>query len=104
VRDETHAVTIEHVFDTVTEVEEDQMSKKSGRHVVPARAGGWDGHPGSERASSHHNTHRAAIDRAREIVQNEGGCEVVIHDRQGLILDSDTVAPGRDPNPPRDRR
>jgi hypothetical protein len=28
----------------------------------------------------------------------------VIHDRRNLIRDSDTVAPGRDPYPPRDRR
>jgi hypothetical protein len=54
--------------------------------------------------SSHHDTQHAAIDRAREIVRHEGGGEVVIHDRRNLIRDSDTVAPGRDPYPPRDRR
>lgn len=81
------------------------MSKKSDRHAVPSRHGGWDVvAPGGQRASSHHHTKRAAVDRARKIVRNEGGGEVVIHDRQGLIRDSDTVAPGRDPYPPRDRR
>jgi Uncharacterized protein conserved in bacteria (DUF2188) len=86
-------------------VEEDRMSKKSDRHVVPSHDDGWDVvSPGAQRASSHHGTHQAAIDRAREIVRNEGGGEVVIHDRRGLIRDSDTVAPGRDPYPPRDRR
>jgi len=81
------------------------MSKKDDRHVVPSREGGWDVvAPGGQRASSHHDTQRAAIDRARNIVQNEGGGEVVIHDRRGSIRDSDTVAPGRDPYPPRDRR
>ena len=55
-------------------------------------------------ASSHHDTQQAAIDCAREIVRNEGGGEVVIHDRRGLIRDSDTVAPGRDPYSPRDQR
>ena len=81
------------------------MSKKSDRHVVPAREGGWDVvAPGSQRASSHHNMQQAAIDRAREIIRNEGGGEIVIHDRRGLVRDSDTVAPGRAPYPPRDRR
>ena len=59
------------------------MSKKSDRHVVPAREGGWDVvAPGSQRASSHHNTQQTAIDRARDIIRNEGGGEVVIHDRR----------------------
>jgi hypothetical protein len=81
------------------------MSKKSDRHVVPSPKGGWAVvAPGAQRVTSHHETQRAAIDRAREIVQNGGGGEVVIHDRRGSIRDSDTVAPGRDPYPPRDRR
>jgi hypothetical protein len=81
------------------------MSKPNDRHVVPHDEGGWDVvAPGSERASAHLNTQAEAIDRAREIVGNAGGGEIVIHDRQGQIRDSDTVAPGNDPNPPRDRR
>jgi hypothetical protein len=43
-------------------------------------------------------------DRAREIVHNAGGGEVKIHGRDGRIRDSDTVAPGNDPNPPRDKK
>jgi hypothetical protein len=42
--------------------------------------------------------------RAKEIVGNEGGGEVVIHRPNGQIRDSDTVAPGNDPNPPRDQQ
>lgn len=81
------------------------MSERSDRHVVPSREGGWDVvAPGAERASSHLVTQQAAVDRAREIVRNEGGGEVVIHDRRGVIRDSDTVPPGVDPYPPRDRR
>lgn len=81
------------------------MSKDSDRHVVRNPAGGWDVvKPNADRASSHHNTQSDAVDRAREIVQNGGGGEVVIHGRDGRIRDSDTVAPGNDPNPPRDRR
>ena len=81
------------------------MSKPSDRHVVPNPDGGWDVRaPNAERASSHHDTQGDAIDRARDIVGNAGGGEVVIHGRDGRIRDSDTVAPGNDPNPPRDRR
>lgn len=60
--------------------------------------------PGASRASAHHDTQADAIGRAREIVGNSGGGEVVIHNRQGQIRDSDTIAPGNDPNPPRDRK
>jgi len=81
------------------------VSKRSDRHVVPAPRGGWDVKaPGSERASSHHDTQAEATHRAREIVHNAGGGEVVIHNRRGVIRDSDTVPPGHDPDPPRDRR
>lgn len=81
------------------------MSKDSDRHVVPNRAGGWDViKPNAQRASSHHDTQADAIDRAREIVHNAGGGEVVTHGRDGRIRDSDTIAPGNDPCPPKDRR
>ena len=60
--------------------------------------------PGAERASSVHDTQRDAEQRAKEIVGNLGGGEVRIQGRDGRWRDSDTVAPGNDPNPPRDRR
>jgi len=81
------------------------MSNPNNRHVVPNPGEGWDvKKPGAERSSSHHDTQADAIDRARDIVHNVGGGEVVIHGRDGRIRDSDTVAPGNDPNPPRDRK
>lgn len=81
------------------------MSKDSDRHVVPNPEGGWDVEkPGASRASTHHDTQAEAIDRAREIVGNAGGGEVVIHRPDGRIRDSDTVFPGNDPNPPRDKK
>ncbi|WP_167736441.1 DUF2188 domain-containing protein [Nocardioides sp. 1609] len=76
----------------------------NNRHVVPNPTGGWDVvKPDAERASSHHDTQQQAIDRGREIVHNLGGGELRIHGRDGQIRDSDTVAPGNDPYPPRDR-
>lgn len=75
------------------------------RHVVANPEGGWDvKKPGSSRASVHTNTQGEAVNRAREIVRNQGGGEVRIHGRDGKIRDSDTIAPGNDPNPPRDKR
>lgn len=81
------------------------MSNKNRRHVVPNPSGGWDVRaPGASRSSAHTQTQADAVDRAREIVGKAGGGEVIIHNRQGVIRDSDTVAPGNDPNPPRDRK
>ena len=75
------------------------------RHVTPNADGGWDvQRPGASRASSHHSTQSQAEERAKEILSNSGGGEAVIHDRHGRIRDADTVAPGNDPNPPKDRR
>lgn len=75
------------------------------RHVTPNRDGGWDiRKPGATRASSHHQTQGEAERRAKQILGNDGGGEAVIHNRRGQIRDSDTVAPGNDPNPPRDQR
>jgi hypothetical protein len=80
------------------------MSNPNSRHVVPGDKGGWDVvKPGGGRASAHSDTQAEAITRAREIVHKAGGGEVVIHGRDGAIRDSDTVAPGHDPFPPRDK-
>ena len=81
------------------------MAGKNARHVVQGPKGGWDvKKPGSDRASSHHDTQAEAEARAKEIVGRSGGGEVVIHGRDGKIRDSDTVPPGKDPFPPRDTR
>jgi hypothetical protein len=81
------------------------LSGNNDRHVVPSRDGGWDvRRPDGDRASSHHDTQKDATDRARAIVSNLGGGEVVIHGKDGKIRDKDTVPPGNDPNPPRDTR
>jgi hypothetical protein len=78
---------------------------RNERHVVPNPDGGWDVvAPDARRASAHVDTQGEAIDRARQIVHNTGGGEVVIHRPDGRIRDSDTVPPGHDPFPPRDGR
>jgi uncharacterized protein DUF2188 len=78
---------------------------RNERHVVADRDGGWNVvRPGADRTSGHFTSQGEAIDRAREIVRNSGGGEVVIHRPSGTIRDSDTVPPGHDPFPPRDRK
>jgi hypothetical protein len=75
------------------------------RNVTPAGDGNWAVHrPGTSRASSIHRTQAEAIARAHESLENTGGGELTVHGRDGRIRDSDTVAPGNDPNPPKDRR
>jgi hypothetical protein len=59
---------------------------------------------GAERASGIFDTQRAAEQKAKEIVSNNGGGEVRIQNRHGQWRDSDTVTPGNDPFPPRDNR
>lgn len=81
------------------------MSKKSSsRHVVKHKDGWAIKKPGGKRASEVLPRQSDAIDRAREIVRNDGGGEVRIHGRDGRIRDSDTVSPGNDPFPPRDTK
>lgn len=76
-----------------------------GRHVVPNPGGGWAvKKPGAGRASTITKTQGAAEKAAKGYVSREGGGEVRIHGRDGRIRDSDTVKPGNDPNPPKDKR
>lgn len=74
----------------------------NSRHVLPDPDGGWRiEKPDADRASAKTDTQAAAIARAREIVHNEGGGEIIVHGVDGKIRAKDTVAPGNDPFPPR---
>lgn len=66
----------------------------SDRYVVPNKQrGGWDvvkerhGH-----SSAHTSTKKEAVDRAREIVKNQGGGEIRIANKDGRLVDRDTVS------------
>lgn len=81
------------------------MPKSNRRHVVPDPTGGWKVvKPGSSRASVRTKTQAQAERRAKEIVANQGGGEVRVHRPDGRVRDSDTVKPGKDPNPPKDKK
>lgn len=76
------------------------MSRKS-HHVVPASQGGWNiKKGGAERSSGHFGRKQDAINHAREISRNQGS-ELLIHNRDGKISQSDSH--GHDPCPPKDK-
>lgn len=77
---------------------------KNDRFVTKHPAGWAVRAPGADRASSVHQTQREAERQAKETVGNLGGGEVRIQGRDGRWRDSDTVPPGNDPNPPRDKK
>lgn len=81
------------------------MGAPNRRIVSPRPDGKWDvSKPRAERASGVFDTQREAIERGKEILGNDGGGELQIRGRDGRIRDSDTVAPGNDPFPPRDKK
>lgn len=59
---------------------------------------------GSQRASGYAKTQKEAEQQAKKYSSNSGGGEVRIHGLDGRIRDSDTVKPGNDPNPPKDKK
>lgn len=59
---------------------------------------------GAGRVSGYYDTQAEAEKAAKEMSANSGGGEVRIHSPKGPIRDSDTVPPGNDPYPPRDRK
>lgn len=59
---------------------------------------------GADRVSDSAPTQAEAERIAKRLAESSGGGEVRIHRPDGPIRDSDTVAPAKDPNPPRDKR
>ena len=79
------------------------MSKDRDRTVYRRSKGQWaNKRNDAGRASSLHGTQREAINAARDMLQNQGGGELTTKGRDGLIRSKDTIAPGNDPNPPKD--
>jgi hypothetical protein len=73
------------------------------RHVVRSGDGWVVKKLDAKRASSHHDTQREADRRAAEILRNLGGGERITHRVDGRIRSKDTIPPGHDPFPPRDK-
>lgn len=58
----------------------------------------------SKRASKTFKTQKEAEKRAKELSAKSGGGEVRIKGKDGLIRDSDTVSPGKDPSDIKDTK
>ncbi len=72
------------------------------KHVVPSGNRWAVKTAGTSKPDSVHLTQGAAERAAKQSLGKAGGGEVRIHRRDGTIRDSDTVAPARDPHPPKD--
>lgn len=76
---------------------------KNARIVYKRSDGKWiNKRSDAARASSVHDTQTDAQDAARQMLQNSGGGELTTKGVDGRIRSKDTVAPGHDPNPPKD--
>lgn len=80
------------------------MSKKQDRIVYKRDDGTWvNKRNDNNRVTSVHSTQKDAEDAARKNLQNQGGGELTIKGVNGKIRSKDTIAPGNDPNPPKDK-
>ena len=80
------------------------MSKKNDRIVFKTTDGDWANKKNiADKASSLHSTQKDAEDAARQMLKNQGGGELTTKGLDGKIRSKDTIAPGNDPNPPKDK-
>ena len=80
------------------------MGKDRDRTISRRPDGTWENKRNdSERASSVTKTQREAIHDAKDMLGNQGGGELTIKGVDGKIRSKDTVPPGNDPNPPKDK-
>ena len=80
------------------------MSKPQDRTVYRRDDGKWaNKRNDASRSSSLHDTQGEANAAAKGMLQNQGGGERTTLGRGGKIVSKDTIAPGKDPMPPRDR-
>jgi len=80
------------------------MSKKNNRLVYKRKDGQWvNKKTNADKASSLHKTQYEAEQAARDMLKNSGGGELITKGLNGKIRSKDTIAPGNDPNPPKDK-
>ena len=80
------------------------MSKGRDRMVFRRDDGRWvNKRNDASRASTVRNTQAEAAADAESMLARQGGGELTIKGRNQQIRSKDTIPPGRDPNPPRDR-
>lgn len=80
------------------------MSKDRDRMVYRRDDGKWvNKRNDAGKASSVHDTQKEANNAAKEMLRNQGGGELTAKGRDGKIRSKDTIPPGNDPLPPRDK-
>ena len=80
------------------------MSKPTDRIVYKRPDGKWvDKSISSDRAASLHDTQKSAIEKSKERLTRAGGGELIVKGRDQKIRSKDTIAPGNDPFPPKDK-
>ena len=76
----------------------------NGRTVSQRSDGTWaNKRDGALRSAGNHQTQKQAADQAKQMLVNAGGGELKIKGTDGKIRSKDTIAPGNDPNPPKDK-
>jgi hypothetical protein len=79
------------------------VSKDRDRTVYQRPDGKWvNKRHDADRASGIHEKQDEAAKQAKDMLQSQGGGELIIKGRDGRIRSKDTIAPGQDPNPPKD--
>lgn len=80
------------------------MSKARDRIVYQRKDGTWvNKRNDADKASSLHTTQHAAEDTAKSMLHRQGGGELTVKGENQKIRSKDTIAPGHDPFPPRDK-
>ncbi len=80
------------------------MSKGRDRMVYQRSDGKWvNKRNGASRVSSVHDKQSEAEKEGKQMLENQGGGELTVKGRDQKIRSKDTIAPGNDPHPPKDR-
>lgn len=80
------------------------MSKDQDRTVYKRKDGKWvNKRNDADKASSLHSTQKDALISAKTMLNNQGGGELTTKGLDGKIRSKDTIAPGNDPFPPKDK-
>ena len=80
------------------------MSKGRDRTIYRRDDGKWaNKRNDAGKPSSVHNTQQDAVDSAKSMLQNQGGGELTIIGINKKIRSKDTIPPGNDPCPPKDK-
>ena len=80
------------------------MSKGRDRTIYRRDDGKWaNKRNDAGKSSSVHDTQQNAVDSAKRMLQNQGGGELTIIGRNRKIRSKDTIPPGNDPCPPKDK-